>query len=123
MPAEGRNSARSSRPRVGRRRAEALAALPMARMHAPAVTGPYPCMIDPMITVSAGSPAARDPHMPAADPIPISADPDISGIRRSANYFNTRRRRGDHDDSTGIVTLIGHDHTCGQRHGDDEGEN
>jgi hypothetical protein len=100
-----------------------LAALPMPRMHAPAVTGPHPCMIDPVIPMSAGRPTARDPHMTAADPIPISADPDVSGVGRGAGNFHTRRRRRDHDDSTGIVTLIGRHDTCGQCHCDDKAEN
>jgi hypothetical protein len=64
---------------------------------------------------------ARDPHMAAADPIPISARPHIAG-RHNADNFNPRVRRCDHDDAPGIMTLIGDHHARGQRHSHDEPE-
>jgi hypothetical protein len=60
--------------------------------------------------------------MAAADPIPISADPDVSCVRRGADNFDARRGRRDHHDSPGIVPLIRDDHASGQRHAEHEPE-
>src|ERR1700679_4130705 len=107
VPAEARNSERFTRRPPGQPRAEqALAALPMTGMHAPAVAGAHPGVSNPVIAGSTGGPAARDPFMAAADPVPISADPNPAGRRRDTHHFDTRRRRRDHDDPSDIVTLI-----------------
>lgn len=65
---------------------------------------------------------AADPHMPAANPIPVAAGPDIAGIRRHADDFDARRRRCEHDDPARIVSLIGDNHASGQSHAEHEAE-
>jgi hypothetical protein len=47
--------------------------------------------------------------VPTADPIPISAQPDISRRRRFSNDLHARRRRRHHHHAIGVVTLIGND--------------
>lgn len=67
------------------------------------------------------SPVALDPFMPAADPIPISADPYISRRRGYPDNLHTGRRRRHHDHSVGvIVALIGNDHAPRQGHRQDQ---
>ena len=95
----------------------------MTGTHAPAVACPHPGMIDPVIPVSAGGPAARDPYMAAADPVPVSAHPDLPCIRRGTGNFHAYRRRRDHDDAPDVVTLIRDHHAGWQRQRDDEAEN
>src|SRR5450432_2727111 len=121
MPAAAENSARFTRPHPGPPPdSEALAVLPMAGPHAPAVTCAHPRMADPVIARSAGYPATVDPHVAAAHPVPISAHPHIARVRCNADNFDSRLRRCDHDNAPGIVTLIGDHHACGKRHCDDE---
>jgi hypothetical protein len=41
---------------------------------------------------------ARDPHVPASVPVPVSWVPNIMTSRRRRNGLNYSRRRGDSDD-------------------------
>jgi hypothetical protein len=63
-----------------------------------------------------------DPLVPAANPIPIAPDPYIARCRCDADDLDSRRRWRHHHDTARIVTLIGDDHTPGQRHADEEAE-
>ena len=67
-------------------------------------------------------PVAFDPFMPATDPIPISPYPNEPGRGWYAEDFYARRRRRDHHDPVGIVTLVGNDHASCQGHRQRQGE-
>ena len=73
-------------------------------------------MRDPMMSGAGRYPVAFDPFMPAANPVPISSDPNKSWRGRYAYHFYARRRRRDHHYPVGIVTLIGYDHASRQCH-------
>ncbi len=57
-------------------------------------------------------PMSRHPLVAIADPTPIAADPDPARRRRRADDFHLRRRRCDHDDSSGEMALIRNDHAA-----------
>jgi hypothetical protein len=76
----------------------------------------------PMMSGPPGHPMTADPLVAAADPIPVAPDPYITRGRRNTNDLDSRRRRRHHHHAARIVTLIGDDHTPGQRHADEEAE-
>jgi hypothetical protein len=63
-----------------------------------------------------------DPLVTATDPIPIAPDPYVTRRRRVADNLDSRRRRRHHHDTARIVTLVGDNHTPGQRHADEKAE-
>jgi hypothetical protein len=99
---------------TGDARLASLAAFPVSGLHAPAITLTHPLMRDPMMPGTGRHPVAFYPFMPAANPVPISPDPNKSWRGRYAENFYARRRRRDHHYPVGIVTLIGNDHASGQ---------
>jgi hypothetical protein len=42
--------------------------------------------------------------MPAADPVPVAAEPHITGRGRNADHVDLRRRRRDRDHAARVVT-------------------
>jgi hypothetical protein len=97
-----------------------LAAFPMARPQSPAIALADPGMRHPMTSGPPLHPMTGDPFVPAADPAPITAHPDISRRGRDADDFDARRRRRNHDNPTRIVTLVGHHHASWQYDSTDE---
>jgi uncharacterized protein len=58
--------------------ARASAAFPVPGLHAPAVALANPLMGDPVVSGFWRRPVAVDPHMPVANPVPVSPDPHVS---------------------------------------------
>lgn len=81
----------------------------MALVQPPAATGAHPGMWHPVVARATRGPMAADPDMASADPVPITANPDKSRLRRHADDLDLRRRRCDRDEPDA------HD---GCRHGD-----
>jgi hypothetical protein len=100
----------------------ALASDPVSWAHAPTVAFAYPGVRLPVVSGPASVPAAWYPDVSAADPIPVSTDPDVARIRRDADHLDARRRRRNHDDASDVVTLIGYDHASAQRDAESSGQ-
>jgi len=92
-----------------------LTAFPVTGFHAPAIALPHPLMGNPMVTGTWRSPVTRDPFMSIANPVPVAAQPHISGSRCNADEFHPRCRGGDHHHAIGIMPLIGNDHAPRER--------
>src|ERR1700677_714321 len=98
---------------------------PGAAGHVPAVAAVFPTVGCPAVSRARRGPAAGHPDVPAAHPVPVTADPDIARLRGRAVDLHLRYRRCDRDRSgviaaTGIVATTGGNYDAGadgQRHG------
>ena len=91
--------------------------LPVARHHAPAVALAHPLVRRPCVAGPRRGPAAVDPDVAVAHPVPVAAQPDVARRGCDAVDFLARRRRRHQDDATHVVTLVRDDDTRGQRGG------
>jgi hypothetical protein len=64
---------------------------------------------------------ASAPYMSSADPIPISAKPDVSRARRNANHFDLWRWRGDRYNGAFIRRSRGDDAATERQSREDNG--
>src|ERR1700722_8350926 len=70
-----------------------LTAFPVTRPHAPTVALSHPDMAHPVIAGTGCMPISRHPFVTAANPVPITGNPNIAGSGRHADHFLARRRR------------------------------
>ena len=77
----------------------------------PTATGAHPFVRNPPIAGTTRVPMATDPYVPAAHPVPVTAEPNIAGLRRSAIHLDLRCGRS-HTDGTADVHF-----GCGNRNG------
>jgi len=79
-------------------------------------------MPDPVISLPPGGPMPANPLVAAADPAPVTPDPNVTGCGRDADDFDTRRRRRHHHDTARVVILVGSDHASRQRQTEEKAE-